>query len=377
MALLSLVTDFTPDPRSDSGAAPLAPGSFFSVSGPACAGQSEDRFIGDDQNPLVRWVWDLLVNDPRSSVCQAMWPLVIIGPNGSGKSLLARCFARQLLSSFKGEIIAASVDDFFRSSQAAGDVNAVDEWVSRHQRAAVLVLDQVSRLADFPVAEHLLCEIVDQRVASGLPTIFLSIDPPCHLRVVDRLASRLSQGLWCPVKPPGPVALAVLIREAFDRYNIPLSESDLLWLTASRPAVGAVQQIASRWLLEHGRVPFDRSLASEGLKRLLGSVSAPVVKPEAVLRVAAKYFQLSVKDLRGSSRSMTCSRARALAMWICRQYLRLSYQQIGVLFGDRDHTTVLSSCKKVDASLPNDAFLQTALQQLLFRLALPQVAGNS
>lgn len=376
MTLLSLATEFTPDSRTASGAGPLAPGSVFIISCAASAHSSDDRFIGDDQNPLIHWVWDLVVKNPRTAMCRALWPLVITGPNGVGKSVLARCLARQLQSTFKGEIISVSVDDFFRSSQAAGDVNALDEWVSRHLRAAVLVLDQVSRLADFPVAEHLLCEIIDQRVESGLPTIFLSIDPPCHLRVVDRLASRLSQGLWCPVSLPGPAALSVVIGEAFGRLNVPIGEAEIQWFISCRPSFATIQQLASRWLLEHGRVPFDWSLASEGLRGLLGSAVPPAVKPEAVLRAAAKYFQLSVKDLRGASRSMTCSRARALAMWICRQYLKLSYQQIGVLFGNRDHTTVLSSCKKIDANLPNDTFLQSALQQLLFRLALPQVVGN-
>ncbi len=372
MTLLSLVTDFTPDPLAASPAGSLAPGSCFLVSGKG----SEERFVGDDQNLLVRWVWDLLVSDPQSSVCRALWPLVLTGPNGVGKSVLARCFARQWLSVFKGEIISTSVDDFYRSSQAAGDVNAVDEWMSRHERAAVLVLDQVARLADFPVAEHLLCEIIDQRLESGLPTLFISIDAPCHLRVSDRLSSRLSQGLWCPVLPPGPVALTTLIQETFARLNIPIAESQVQWLVSCRPSVGVLNQIASRWLLERGRQPFEWSLGSDGLKGLLGSSAPLSIKPEAVLRMTAKYFQLSVKDLRGPSRAMTCSRARALAMWICRKYLKISYQQIGVLFGNRDHSTVLSSCRKIEANLSCDAFLQTALQQLLFRLALPQVVPN-
>jgi chromosomal replication initiator protein len=376
MTPLSMVTDFTPDPRSLTVAAPLAQGSLFSVSLPSTGNRAADRFVGDDHNALVSWVWDHLVSDPQSSVCRAFWPLVITGPSGVGKSLLADCFARQLQTVAGGEILAASVDDFFRSSQAAGDVNAVDDWMTRRQRAAVLVLDQVSRLADFPVAEHLLCEIIDQRVESGLPTILLSLDAPSHLRLSDRLASRLSQGLWCPVHSPGPTALAALARDSFARFNVPIGESEIVALIALTPSVAVLQQLASRWLLEQGRVPFVWSAASDGLKRLLGSASPPAIKPETVLRLTAKYFQLSMKDLRGASRTMTCSRARAMAMWICRQHLKMSYQQIGTLFGYRDHTTVLSSCKKVEASLTVDAFLQTALQQLLFRLGLPPVGGK-
>jgi chromosomal replication initiator protein len=385
MTSYTLVTDLPPDPLAAAVSVSSPIGTCFSITGPAPAHESDrlmarvtsagDHYVGDAQNSMVRWIWERLTAETTSvsaavNACRVLWPLVMTGPSGVGKSLLARCFAAQLQTLISGEIVQTTVDDLVRTFHAAGDVNAVDEWVSRHERAAVLVVDQVGRLADFPTVQLLLCEIIDQRIEAGLPTIFLSVESLGHCRLVDRLASRLTQGLCCPVTSPGPDAMAVLIRMAFARLGVPIADDQVRWLWASGlRSVSTLHQIASRWLLDRGRVPFDGSVVSDSIKSLLGCSSPPPVTPDVILRMTAKFFQLSVKDLRGSSRAMTCSRARALAMWICRQHLKLSYQQIGDLFGNRDHSTVLSSCKKIDASLPNDAFLQNALQQLLFRLA--------
>lgn len=386
MTPFTLVTESTSFPTGSPMPVSVSAESLFTIARPLSGSPTDldrpsgqvagEQFIGDSANHLVRWVWDCLTDRTCSKQavadnCRSFWPLVLHGPSGVGKSLLADCLAAQLQTLFAGEVIHSSADDLVRAFLAAGDVNATDDWVSRHERAAVLVIDQVARLSDFPTVQLLLCEIIDQRNQVGLPTIFVSLEAVGLCRLLDRFSSRLAQGLSCPLVLPGPDAMSALIRLVFSRYDIAIAEDQVSWLWKSGlRSVTTLQQIASRWLLERGREPFVGALAPDSVKLLLGCSTPTPVTPDAVLRLTAKFFQLSVKDLRGSSRAMTCSRARALAMWICRQHLKISYQRIGELFGDRDHSTVLSSCKKIEASLPGDSFLQSALQQLLYRLAL-------
>ncbi|MBL8888396.1 MAG: hypothetical protein JNL67_00345 [Planctomycetaceae bacterium] len=386
MTPFTLVTESTTSPAGSPMSVSVSNGTLFSIARPLPNGPTGqdrssalvggDQFVGDAANHLVRWVWDRITDRCCSKQvlvdrCRSLWPLVLSGPSGVGKSLVADCVSAQLQTLFSGDVISTSADDLVRGFLAAGDVNAVEDWVSRHENAAVLVIDPIARLADFPTVQLLLCEIIDQRNQVGLPTVFVTVEAIGHCRLLDRLASRLAQGLTCPLATPGQEAMSALVRLAFARLDIPISEEQILWLWKSGlRSVPTLQQVASRWLLECGRVPFVGALAPESIKLLLGCSRLTPVTPEAVLRLTAKFFQLSVKDLRGASRAMNCSRARALAMWICRQHLKISYQRIGELFGNRDHSTVLSSCKKIEASLPTDAFLQNALQQLLYRLAL-------
>lgn len=341
-----------------------------SYSGAAAGGPP--TFVGDDSNPLVRWVVQVLEQPLRDATFFAgLWPLTMVGPPGVGKSVLAAGLVTRLTPSATVAVVQTTADDLARSFQSALDVNALADWRSRLDSAAVVLVEQLPRLAPHALLQQQLAEILDARGVRGLPTVLISTDPLVRCGLSDRLLSRLQMGFTLPVVTPGPAALRVLVLQAFERAGLTISRSQLERLLVAGlrdPAV--IRSIAHRWLLERGRAPFDLALAPASIHECLGSVAPAPVQPEVVLRLTAKLFHLSVKDLRGSARTSTCCRARALAMWVCRQYLRISYQQIGHLFGNRDHSTVLSSCKKMDALLPNDVFLQATLQQLLSRLPL-------
>ena len=61
--------------------------------------------------------------------------------------------------------------------------------------------------------------------------------------------------------------------------------------------------------------------------------------------------------MKGPSRRSSIVRARGLAMLLIRQLTPESYENIGALFSDRDHTTVMHACKKTENQLSSDADL--------------------
>ena len=71
----------------------------------------------------------------------------------------------------------------------------------------------------------------------------------------------------------------------------------------------------------------------------------------------AERFGISRAELIGSSRAATPLRARQVAIYLTRELTDLSLPQIGRLYGGRDHTTVLNSLRRVEASLGEDEAL--------------------
>ncbi len=78
----------------------------------------------------------------------------------------------------------------------------------------------------------------------------------------------------------------------------------------------------------------------------------------------AERFGISRAELVGSSRAATPLRARQVAIFLTRELTDLSLPQIGRLYGGRDHSTVLNSLRRVEASLDEDAELAEKVREL-------------
>ena len=70
-----------------------------------------------------------------------------------------------------------------------------------------------------------------------------------------------------------------------------------------------------------------------------------------IIEETAKYFSLTSDDLKGQNRARNIVNARQTAMYIIRKLTNLSLVDIGDSFNGRDHSTVLSSIRKVEESI--------------------------
>ena len=97
----------------------------------------------------------------------------------------------------------------------------------------------------------------------------------------------------------------------------------------------------------------ERGISLPALESELGFGNSTIVKwdkstPNAdKLNAVAKYFNVTVEDLKGSRRSADIAFARQVAMYFCRDVANLSTPKIGLAFGKRDHSTVMHGCNKI------------------------------
>ena len=64
--------------------------------------------------------------------------------------------------------------------------------------------------------------------------------------------------------------------------------------------------------------------------------------------VTSGYFNISMADLLSNKKKRLYSYPRQLAMFLCRKHLDISFKEIGRLFGNRDHSTILYAIKKIE-----------------------------
>ena len=69
------------------------------------------------------------------------------------------------------------------------------------------------------------------------------------------------------------------------------------------------------------------------------------------MQTVTDYYGLTMSDLTGPTRKREITVPRSIAMYLTREMTGMSLPQIGIVFGGRDHTTVLHSCKSVEANM--------------------------
>ena len=105
-------------------------------------------------------------------------------------------------------------------------------------------------------------------------------------------------------------------------------------------------------------------VAHEALKDLLTKEDKPVT-PQEILRVVATHYGQTVTNLKSKSNAQTVAFPRQVAMYICKQITDLSYPEIGRVFNNKHHSTVMYSVEKIDEKLQNDPQFARVVDNLM------------
>ena len=185
------------------------------------------------------------------------------------------------------------------------------------------------------------------------------------------MRSRFEWGLITDVQAPDlETRIAILRRKAAsERIDI---NDDVVELMASkvssnvRELEGALIRVTAFSNLN--KAPISMDLARSVLKDLVLTEDTNVVSPVDIINITATFYQLTVDDLYGSSRSQTIALARQVAMYLSREMTNLSLPKIGQLFGNRDHTTVMYANKKISELMKERRSIYNQVTELTSRI---------
>lgn len=182
----------------------------------------------------------------------------------------------------------------------------------------------------------------------------------------DRLKTRLSWGLIADIQRPELETRVAILQRKADALGITLPEDVAHYLadhvvSSVRELEGALVRLGAYAQLCNE--PLRLSLAKEQLRPMLGARSEGVTM-ERIIKVVSSYYDQRPGDLRGKSRQRQLTLARQVAMYLTRKHTQLSLPEIGRGFGGRDHTTVMSSVRKIAGLVATDAGMQATIVRL-------------
>jgi len=105
-------------------------------------------------------------------------------------------------------------------------------------------------------------------------------------------------------------------------------------------------------------------LAKEALKDLLSKDNKPITATD-IMKVVAAHYGIKVSDLKSKSNARPISYPRQVAMYVCKHLTDLSYPEIGKVFNNKHHSTVMYSVEKIDQLIQDDQQVARTVEMLM------------
>ncbi len=301
-------------------------------------------------------------------------PLFICGGTGLGKTHLVHAIAQRLLDQKpNARVIYVSAERFTNEFIEALQHQKMDEFRNRYRRECdLLLLDDIQFLAGREQTQEEFFHTFNALHEADRPIVVTSDTYPQQLqRMPERLVSRFTSGLVADVQVPRLETRVAIVRKKAQLEGIPLTDEVAVLLAQNvqsnvRELEGALIRLAAKSSLT-GR-PIDYEFASRELAAVAPRRQEPV-SVQDIQRAVCNHFRLTNAELLSKDRHKSVAFARQVAMYLCRQRLRCSYPELGRSFGNRDHTTVMSAVRRVEALRQKDPQVNAHLEAIEQELA--------
>jgi chromosomal replication initiator protein len=301
-------------------------------------------------------------------------PLFICGGTGLGKTHLAHSIAHRLLEGRPDmRVLYISAERFTNEFIEALQHHRMEEFRTRYRRNCdALLVDDIQFLAGREQTQEEFFHTFNALRDADRPIVVTSDKYPQELqRMPERLISRFTSGLVADVQTPALETRVAIVRKKAALEGIPLDDEVAVLLAQSiksnvRELEGTLIRLAAKSSLL-GR-PIDLAFTESELA-MVNPIKADSSSVEDIQRAVCSHFSFSNAELLSKDRHKSVAFARQVAMYLCRQRLKCSFPELGRAFGNRDHTTVMSACRRVESLRRQDPQVDAHLQAIEHKLA--------
>lgn len=307
-----------------------------------------ETFVIGNNNRFAHAAALAVGNEPGNSYN----PLFIYGGVGLGKTHLMHAIGNRILENNKNaNVLYVTSEKFTNQLINAIKDNKNEAFRNKYRTIDVLLIDDIQFIAGKERIQEEFFHTFNTLYENRKQIIISSDKPPRDIPFLeDRLKSRFEWGLLADISCPDyETRLAILRKKAQDE-NIVIDDFILSNIANKidsniRELEGVFNKIVARASLTHSPITIE---LAENIINEFKYENEKVISCDFIKETVAKYFSINKDDLSGNKRSNDIAFPRQIAMFLCRDVANMSYPQIGIDFGGRDHSTVMHACRKIE-----------------------------
>lgn len=329
-----------------------------------------DTFVVGNNNKLAHAA-ALAISDVQIET--NMNPLFIYGEAGLGKTHLMHSIAHALLDQDPSAKVLYITSEVFTNelidSIRNGNSMALPNFRDKYRNIDVLLIDDIQFIIGKESTQEEFFHTFNSLHQRKKKIIISSDKPPRDIATLEaRLRSRFEWGMIADIGSPDfETRVAILQnKQSIDGTNVDVHIIEYIAQNVRsniRELEGSLNKIYAYSKLMNQDITLD--MAKEVLKDMITKQQVNKMTPEALIEMTASHFGVTVEDLRSSKKSNDIAYPRQIAMYLCRQHTDTGLKKIGILLGNRDHSTVAYGVEKIAEVLKTDTDLKDHIDMII------------
>jgi chromosomal replication initiator protein len=222
----------------------------------------------------------------------------------------------------------------------------LNEFKKKYHNIDILLFDDIQDLENDNKLQELFLYIFDDIYSEEKQIVITGDRAPNRLKDINtQLRSRLGWGLLAEIKEFDYKLKYNIVKSKIKQNNINIPNDIISLLLKSN---NNIKIILKNIIRIETYLSINNNINISLIKSLIKDREDNKIEIKDIQSIIAKYFNLSISDIISDKKKKIYSYPRHLAMYLSRKYTDLSFQEIGFLFGDRDHTTVIYALKKIE-----------------------------
>lgn len=348
--------------------------------------QKEEFFASEVINPSL--TFDSFITGPSnleakqaalyvaSNPGKGFNPLFIYSSSGLGKTHLMHAIVNYVKERMPGKkALYCDSNDFlteyvkYVTGESKG--TAFKDYITSFD---FFLIDDIQNIATREQTSLFFFDVFNILHSHGKQIVITSDKHPGDLKSFDeRLKSRFSAGLTVSIDQPDVQTCVSILQNKIENSLLDINSFDpkvLEFIAANfskniRDIDHAFNKLL--WYVTSFRPTkyIDMEIAYEALQSLIDVKQVKnKLNEQRIISVVADYYNKTPSQLTGTSRQGEIVFARHIAMYMIRKMLDTPFTKIGMIFGGKDHSTVMSGVEKVEKELKTNPNIETIISDI-------------
>ncbi len=319
-----------------------------------------ERFVVGKSNELAYYSARGVAENPAIKYN----PLVIFGKSGLGKTHLLNAVGHLFFQKFKDKnLIYVSSEQLMNEFVYCTKNDDMIHFREKYRKNCdLLLLDDIQFIGGNKEAtQEEIFNIINTLLEKKKQIVIVSNVHPTKIEKLDeKLISRITWGLTCEIKPPELSVRSEILREKAKFMGLKLSDEIIEFVANNirsnvRELESSLNHIEAFSNLTKHKI--DMELVKESLKDFI-RVEKNRINKDKIIEAVSNYYNIDKREILSNRKIKNIANARQVAIYLIRKHLNMSLNEIGQIFGGKNHSVILFSINKVEKSAKENEIIK-------------------